>query len=250
MLKYRPAKVTATSHGLHCWYKAMIEKLGWVILGQQTNPQKPVWYIKSLNSLKLEIENWMKLSTTQPLDIDLQLMVSNLNYLINCNISSVGQNSTNKYTLTDNSNCDFVTVTSHGLNCWYTAMIEKLGWVVLRQQTDPEKCTWYVKSLNALILELKNWIKISKSKPLDIDLQLMVSNLKYILNHNILNPSSHTSNSDDLKNNNFENSHFENSDADHTSHTTHHTDMGQKIGKVYVKSKIINGKTVLSLEYI
>ena len=74
---------TVTSHGLDCWYKAMVEKLGWVILHERINKKKPDTYRESLTHLHQEIERWnSRTNNPEPLRSDLVIMRDNVEYLI------------------------------------------------------------------------------------------------------------------------------------------------------------------------
>lgn len=72
-----------TFMGLNKWYKAMFEKLGWMILAKEhKRTLKVKSYLKSLNDLKASLEH--RLTEIQDPDKkhDLQIMHNNLKHLI------------------------------------------------------------------------------------------------------------------------------------------------------------------------
>jgi hypothetical protein len=77
-------KYPATMQGLSQWYKAMFEKLGWMILvkKKRENPAKITAYKRSLKLLEKKLE--CKLESTQETDrkADIQILLDDLKVLI------------------------------------------------------------------------------------------------------------------------------------------------------------------------
>lgn len=73
----------ATLHGLHKWYEAEFEKLGWMVLADKNGyKDKIVCYKSALMRLKDALETRLKMVKESDRAYDLKLMLKNTNTLI------------------------------------------------------------------------------------------------------------------------------------------------------------------------
>jgi hypothetical protein len=77
-------KYPATMQGLYQWYKAMFEKLGWMILvkSRGENPAKIMAYKRSLKLLEKKLECKLKSSHDADRKEDVQILLNDLQVLI------------------------------------------------------------------------------------------------------------------------------------------------------------------------
>jgi uncharacterized coiled-coil DUF342 family protein len=74
---------TITYHGINCWYEAMFEKLGWMILAKRDGyHDKLEEYKKSLRHLKEAIEEKHKVMVDVDKKHDLMILHKNVGTLI------------------------------------------------------------------------------------------------------------------------------------------------------------------------
>lgn len=76
-------KYANTFHGLHCWYEAKFEKLGWMVLAKEKGyDYKISSYKQSLNDLRISIETALREFEENDRKRDLQILHDNVNCLI------------------------------------------------------------------------------------------------------------------------------------------------------------------------
>jgi len=74
--------------------------------------------------------------------------------------------------------------TMHGLNKWYMAMFEELGWMVLANKKGmDEKIKHYKTSLHNLETHLECKIKSVRDYDKKTDLQILLENVKILIAH-------------------------------------------------------------------
>ena len=79
---------------------------------------------------------------------------------------------------------DCCEVTFHGLNEWYVAEFEKLGWMILAKHRGyNDKIMTYLTSLKRLQQGLEHKLTHLKEKDRKEDVQIMLANLEILINH-------------------------------------------------------------------
>ena len=82
-MKMRESCCPATMHGLHKWYEAMFEKLGWMVLAKSRgHTDKIVSYMKSLFRLRKALQQKIAKIGEKDRKDDLEIMCHNLDILI------------------------------------------------------------------------------------------------------------------------------------------------------------------------
>jgi hypothetical protein len=49
------------------------------------------------------------------------------------------------------------TITYHGLNCWYTHIVEKIGWVIAHKDDYSNRLKWYIETVDILLRKINEW---------------------------------------------------------------------------------------------
>jgi hypothetical protein len=74
--------------------------------------------------------------------------------------------------------------TFHGLNEWYKAKFEKLGWMLLAKKYGmTDKIMAYQNSIQRLHLAIEQKIHYIHDKDKKEDLKIMKNNIEYLLDH-------------------------------------------------------------------
>ena len=77
--------------------------------------------------------------------------------------------------------CD---VTFHGIHKWYTAMFEKLGWMILAKDKGlNDNIIHYKYSVKLLQQSIEKKIKDAKDSDKKADLKIMLHNVKALVKH-------------------------------------------------------------------
>ena len=131
-MPHHKSKHECTIHGLHEWFEAKFEKLGWMAIAKEHGHDITVSsYLQSISHLKDCLKD--KIESVHDVDRkdDLKIMLKHIEILIiaahKLLDSSLISSSKHKKHYNDEKN----DATFYGLHKWETALFEKLGWMVL-----------------------------------------------------------------------------------------------------------------------